>query len=222
MTDDAPKSDEPPTGPAAGRDGRQTPAPPRDGWRPPDPGAPLRTEEPDVSGRPKRVLIAGIGNAWQRDDGFGSEVARRLEVQELPDGVAVVDFGTGGLDLAYQLMYGYDALLMIDVSRQGGAPGTLYVMEVDADDVAGGAVEDGEVLNPHAMDPETVLRFVKVTGGWPGKVVIVACEPETVEQMGVGLSAPVADAVDRAVGLVVETARELLTDEAYASLDEPS
>jgi hydrogenase maturation protease len=189
----------------------QTPEPPRDTWRPPAPDAPLNTQEPDVSGRPKRILIAGIGNAWQRDDGFGSEVARRLESRELPEGVA---------DLAYQVMYGYDALLMIDVSRQGGAPGTLYVMEVDEDEVAGGSVEDGEVLNPHAMDPETVLRFIKITGGWPGKVVIVACEPQTVEEMGVGLSDVVEEAVDRAVDLVLATAEELTTDEAYATLDE--
>jgi hydrogenase maturation protease len=170
---------------------RETLEPPKDNWRPPAPDAPLTTQEPDVSGRPKRVLIAGIGNA------------------------------TGGLDLAYQVMYGYDGLLMIDVSRQGGSPGTLYVMEVDEDEVAGGSVEDGEVLNPHGMDPETVLRFIKITGGWPGKVVIVACEPETVEEMGVGLSPVVEEAVDRAVDLVIDTAKELLTDEAYASVDEP-
>ncbi len=200
---------------------RETLTPPTDTWRPPAPDAPLTTQEPDVSGRPKRVLIAGIGNAWQRDDGFGSEVARRIEARELPEGVAVIDFGTGGLDLAYQVMYGYDGLLMIDVSRQGGSPGTLYVMEVDEDEVASGSVEDGEVLNPHGMDPETVLRFIKITGGWPGKVVIVACEPETVEEMGVGLSPVVEEAVDRAVELVIETAKELLTDEAYATLDDP-
>lgn len=199
---------------------RETTTPPVDTWRPPAPDALLATQEPDVSDRPKRVLIAGIGNHWQRDDGFGSEVARRLEAIELPDGVAVIDFGTGGLDLAYQVMYGYDALVMIDISRQGGSPGTLYVMEVDEDEVPGGSVEDGEILNPHAMDPETVLRFIKITGGWPGKVVIVACEPQTIDEMGVGLSGPVDEAVGRAVDLVIETAGELLTDEAYASLDE--
>lgn len=195
---------------------RETLEPPKDTWRPPAPDAPLELHEPDVKNRPKQVLIAGIGNAWQRDDGFGSEVARRLEGRELPEGIAVIDFGTGGLDLAYQVMYGYDGLLMIDVSRQGGSPGTLYVMEVDEDEVPGGSVEDGEVLNPHAMDPETVLRFIKITGGWPGKVVIVACEPETVEEMGVGLTPVVEEAVDRAVELVLETAKELLTDAAYA------
>jgi hydrogenase maturation protease len=198
---------------------RHTTQPPTDSWRPPAPDAPLTTQEVDVSDRPKQILIAGIGNTWQRDDGFGSEVARRLEAVELPDGVAVIDFGTGGLDLAYQVMYGYDALLMIDISRQGGAPGTLYVMEVDEDEVSSG-VEDGDALNPHGMDPETVLRFIKLTGGWPGKVVIVACEPQTIEEMGVGLSPVVEEAVNRAVDLVLETAKELLTDEAYASLDE--
>jgi hydrogenase maturation protease len=196
---------------------RETAQPPRDNWRPPDPDAPLTTQEVDVSDRPKQILIAGIGNTWQRDDGFGSEVARRLEHRQLPPEVAVVDFGTGGLDLAYQMMNGYDALLMIDISRQGGAPGTLYVMEVEEDDVPGGAVEDGEVLNPHGMDPETVLRFIKITGSWPGKVVIVACEPQTIEEMGLGLSDVVEDAVDRAVDLVIETAKELTTDEAYAA-----
>jgi hydrogenase maturation protease len=198
---------------------RFTATPPTDTWRPPSPDAPIEAREPDVSDRPKQILIAGIGNTWQRDDGFGSEVARRLEGRDLPDGVAVIDFGTGGLDLAYQVMYGYDALLMIDISRQGGAPGTLYVMEVDEDEVTSG-IEDGDALNPHAMDPETVLRFIKLTGGWPGKVVIIACEPLTIEEMGVGLSPVVEEAVGRAVDLVLEQANELLTDEAYASLDE--
>ncbi|MGH2918543.1 MAG: hydrogenase maturation protease [Solirubrobacteraceae bacterium] len=200
--------------------GAEQTTPPVDNWRPPDPTAPLELQEVDVSDRPKRVLIAGIGNAWQRDDGFGSEVARKLDHETLPDGVAVIDFGTGGLDLAYQAMNGYDAILMIDISRQGGEPGTLYVMEVDEDEVAAGAVEDGETLNPHGMDPETVLRFIKVMGSWPGKVVIVACEPQTIEEMGMGLSPVVEEAVQRAVTLVLETATELLTDEAYASLED--
>jgi hydrogenase maturation protease len=198
---------------------RFTATPPKDTWRPPAPDAPIEPQEPDVSDRPKQILIAGIGNTWQRDDGFGSEVARRLEGRDLPEGVAVIDFGTGGLDLAYQVMYGYDALVMIDISRQGGAPGTLYVMEVDEDEVTSG-IEDGDALNPHGMDPETVLRFIKLTGGWPGKVVIIACEPLTIEEMGVGLSPVVEEAVGRAVDLVLEQATELLSDEAYASLDE--
>ena len=163
----------------------------------------------------KRILVAGIGNAWLRDDGFGGEVVRRLESRELPEGAAVFDFGTGGLDLAYEVMRGYDALVLIDVSRQGGEPGTLYVMEAQKEDVEAG-IEDGQLINPHAMDPQTVLRFVKTLGAWPGKVVIVACEPAQVEEMGMGLSAEVQSAVDAAVALVIETIEELRTDAAYA------
>ena len=119
----------------------------------------------------KQILVAGIGNAWLRDDGFGGEVVKRLEGRELPSGVSVMDFGTGGLDLAYEVMRGYDALILVDVSRQGGEPGTLYVMEPDEADIAAG-IEDGEMLDPHGMDPQTVLRFVRAVGGWPGKVIV--------------------------------------------------
>jgi hydrogenase maturation protease len=156
----------------------------------------------------RSILIAGVGNAWLRDDGFGGEVARRLEAVELPGGVSVMDAGTGGLDLAYEVMRGYDALVIVDVSPQGGEPGTLYVMEPDEDSVPGG-IEDGDVINPHAMDPQTVLRFVKSVGAWPGKVVVIACEPEQVSEMGWGLSERVQGAVARAVALVLDTVAEL-------------
>jgi hydrogenase maturation protease len=165
--------------------------------------------------RPKRILVAGIGNAWMMDDGFGSAVAERLGKRELPPEAAVFDFGTGGLDLAYEVMRGYDGLILVDVSRQGGEPGTLYVMEADEDAVEAG-IEDGQVINPHAMDPQTVLRFVKSLGAWPGKVVVIACEPAAVEEMGMGLSAAVQEAVDRAVDLVLKTVEELRSDAAYA------
>ena len=162
-----------------------------------------------------RILVAGIGNSWLSDDGFGGAVVERLMRLELPPEAVVADFGTGGLDLAYEIMRGYDDVIFIDVSRQGGEPGTLYVMEAVEADVEAG-IEDGQVLNPHGMDPQTVLRFVKTLGAWPGKVVVVACEPEEVEEMGIGLSTQVERAVEDAVGLVLETIEELRGDAAYA------
>ena len=160
--------------------------------------------------RERRILVAGVGNAWLRDDGFGGEVARRLEGMELPAGVAVMDAGTGGLDLAYEVMRGYDGLVLVDVSRQGGEPGTLYVMEPDEASIEGG-IEDGDTINPHAMDPQTMLRFVKSVGAWPGRVVVIACEPAEVEELGFGLSEQVQAAVERALDLVAETVGELQT-----------
>jgi len=162
-----------------------------------------------------RVLVAAVGNLWMKDDGFAIEVAKRLEARELPDGVAVLDFGTGGLNLAYEVMRGYSALVLVDISRQGGKPGTLYVMEPDEDSVEGN-IEDGDMIDPHGMDPQTVLRFVKHVGGWPGQVVVIACEPATVEEMGIGLSEEVEGAVDDAVDLVITTVNEILTASSHA------
>lgn len=162
----------------------------------------------ETAAKTKQILIAGIGNAWLRDDGFGGEVAKVLSERELPAGVQVMDFGSGGLDLAYEVMRGYDALILIDVSRQGDAPGTLYVMEAREEDVDAG-IEDGQMLDPHGMDPETVLRFVKYVGGWPGSVFVVACEPEVVEDVGFGLSDAVRGSVARAVEVVLQTVDEL-------------
>jgi hydrogenase maturation protease len=166
------------------------------------------------SERVRKILVAGIGNAWMGDDGFGAEVVKRLGEVELPRGVAVMDFGTGGLNLAYEVMRGYDALLILDISEQGGTPGTLYVIEADVDSVEAG-IEDGDTLNPHGMDPKTMLRFVKSIGAWPGKVVVIACEPQTVAEIGFQLSESVAGALEPAVKLVLDTIAELQTDAAY-------
>jgi hydrogenase maturation protease len=154
------------------------------------------------------ILVAAVGNLWLGDDGFGTEVAKRLRERDLGEHVAIADFGSGGLDLAYEVMRGYDALVLVDVSRQGGEPGTLYVIEVRPETIDDG-IEDGALIDPHGMDPATVLRFVKSVGGWPGRVVIVACEPERVDEVAIGLSPRVAGAVDAAVDLVAETVEGL-------------
>jgi hydrogenase maturation protease len=162
----------------------------------------------------KQILVAGVGNAWLRDDAFGGECARRLEAEGVPSGVSVMDVGTSGLDLAYEVMRGYDALILLDATRQGGEPGTLYVMEAERSEFEG-EIQDGESIDPHDMNPRTMLRFVTVTGGWPGKVLIIGCEPGEAEP-GFGLTPKVEAAVAAALGLVRETIAELQTDEAYA------
>ncbi|WCB95118.1 Hydrogenase 2 maturation protease [Baekduia alba] len=162
----------------------------------------------------KQILVAGVGNAWLQDDAFGGECARRFEARGVPDGVTVMDFGTGGLDLAYEIMRGYDALVLLDASRQGGAPGTLYVLEPDMEEL-GKPIEDGDVINPHGMDPQTMLRFVGAIGGFSGRVVVIGCEPGEVDDVGLGLTPAVEGAVDRALALVSETLDELRRDAAY-------
>ncbi len=145
----------------------------------------------------KRVLVAGIGNIFNSDDGFGCEVARRLVERGVPDDVTAGDFGIRGIHLAYELLEGYEALVLVDATPQGGEPGTLYLIEIGADDVAKGPAD------AHSMDPQQVIAQVRALGRTDLRIVLVGCEPASVEE-GIGLSPVVAAAVDGAVDAVLE------------------
>ncbi|MCF3135249.1 hydrogenase maturation protease [Streptomyces olivochromogenes] len=151
------------------------------------------------------VLVAGIGNIFLGDDGFGVETVRALAGRPLPDHVEVADIGVRGVHLAYQLLDGYDTLILVDATARGEAPGTLYVIEHE--DV--GAHEPGHApLDGHRMTPDAVLALLGTlcagTGGRPPhRTLVVGCEPACVEER-MGLSAPVSDAVPQAVRLIEE------------------
>jgi hydrogenase maturation protease len=160
-----------------------------------------------VTARPPRVLVAGVGNVFLGDDGFGVEVARRLAGEPMPDGVRVADFGIRGVHLAYELLDGYRTAILVDAVPRGGEPGTVYVIEPDM--AAGGGDGhygdhgDHTLLDAHGMDPEAVLSMLRTLGGADVEVLIVGCEPaEVVER--IGLSEPVAASVDQAVAVVRE------------------
>jgi hydrogenase maturation protease len=151
-----------------------------------------------------RVLVAGVGNMLLGDDGFGVEVVRRLlrEPALLPDGVRVADYGIRALHLAYDLLEGYDALVIVDAMSQGHAPGTLFVFEPDvAAPPSGGAT----ATDPHGLYPGAVLRVASDLGARVGLVRVVGCEPADVDE-GIGLSPPVENAVTEALRLVRELA----------------
>jgi hydrogenase maturation protease len=155
----------------------------------------------------KRILVAGVGNIFLGDDGFGSEVARRLSGRAQPDGVQVVDYGIRGYDLTYALLESWDAVVLVDAVRRGAAPGTLFVIEPEA---GGGSTEP--VLDAHGMDPERVLSAVAALGGELKCLRVVGCEPQDAgseEEMAVGFSPPVEAAVEPAVELVESVVREL-------------
>jgi len=145
------------------------------------------------------MLVAGVGNIFQRDDGFGVEVARRLLQEKLPGWVRVMDFGIRGVHLAYELADGeYETTVLVDAAPRGGPPGTVYLIEPDVKVMAAGAHPDA-----HSMTPETVFATLHALGGKPRNVFIVGCEPADTEE-GMGLTEPVARAVDEAVRLVIE------------------
>jgi hydrogenase maturation protease len=168
--------------------------------------------EPTEPTETPRILVAGVGNIFLGDDGFGVETARRLATQSLPDHVEVVDIGIRGVHLAYQLLDGYDTLILIDATARGGEPGTLYLIEAGSSGGTGGPESPGAVLDGHRMTPDAVLALLDTlcagTGASPPRrTVVVGCEPADVEE-GIGLSTPVSRAVPDAVRLVLRILRD--------------
>jgi hydrogenase maturation protease len=150
-----------------------------------------------------RILIACIGNIFLGDDGFGTEVARRLAGRALPPGVIVKDFGIRGLDLTYALLDPYELVILVDACRRGGVPGTVYLIEPDPVECTEGNIPAH--LETHSLNPMNVLRMVKSMGGSPGRILIVGCEPADVgsdEDGKMGLSDPVEAAIDEAIALI--------------------
>jgi hydrogenase maturation protease len=159
-----------------------------------------------VSGR---MLIAGIGNIFLADDGFGVEVVRRLAERGVPEGVEVVDFGIRGLDLAYALMDPYEAVVFVDALPRGEEPGTIYLIEPEVE------VEGEVTLDTHGMDPVKVIRFARALGAELPRTLVVGCEPqlllsgEDYDDMLMELSEPVLAAVPEAVKLVESLVGEI-------------
>jgi hydrogenase maturation protease len=154
------------------------------------------------------VLVAGIGNIFQTDDAFGVEVVATLSQRPLPPGVRVEDFGIRGIHLAYELLEGYDALVIVDAVPMGEPPGTLAVispaLDPSADTDADTAVP---AVDAHTMSPDVVLATLSRLGGSVGQVYIVGCQPADLQD-GMGLT----PAVLAAVGGAVDLCLELVTD----------
>ena len=157
----------------------------------------------------RRILVAGVGNVFLGDDGFGVEVVRRLARRELPEGVEVVDFGIRGMDLAYALQDDYELVVFVDATPRGEKPGTVYLIEAEVE-------EDGEVaLDTHGMDPVKVIKLSRALGAKPTRTLVVGCEPQVVlsgedyDEMLMELSELVQAAVEEAVKLVESLVKEI-------------
>jgi hydrogenase maturation protease len=168
-----------------------------------------------MSRRGARVLVAGVGNIFLADDAFGPEVVRALQRRPLPSDVRVRDFGIRGLDLAYELLDGYDAAVLVDAAERGHPPGTLSLIEPELPDPAQATAPP----EAHGMDPAKVLALAAHLGDEPlPRVLVLACEPRLRptgdEDIVPGVSAPVRDAVDRAVDALHAMVPVLLADPA--------
>ena len=161
--------------------------------------------------RVHRVLVAGIGNVFLADDGFGVALADRLARRQWPAGVEIKDFGIRGMDLAFAMQEGYKAVILLDATPRGERPGTLYVIEAETDG------EEPAAVDAHGMDPVQVLGLVRAFGGTPPRTFVVGCEPETrmtgeEDEIVAQLSEPVRAALAPAAQLVESLIADINTE----------
>ncbi|MCE7006834.1 hydrogenase maturation protease [Kibdelosporangium philippinense] len=149
------------------------------------------------------ILVAGVGNIFLGDDAFGVEVVRRLSKQDLPSWARVVDYGIRGMHLAHDMANAsYPATILIDAVDRDDPPGTLSVIELDT-----AAMDEVSSLDAHGMQPELVLGLVGLLGAKPGRVLLLGCQPQSLDEH-MGLSPP----VNAAVGAAVVVAQDLIAD----------
>jgi hydrogenase maturation protease len=167
-----------------------------------------------------RALIAGIGNVFLGDDGFGVAVAERLHLEAWPPGVRVVDYGIRGLDLVYALLGDPDLVVLVDAAALGAPPGTVSLVLPELSPAALGGEADGmdlAGLDPHDMHPLRVLRHARAMGAPLRQVLLVACEPASCAAEQEGLSPPVRAAIDPACALVREVVDSFVASFAAAA-----
>ena len=155
---------------------------------------------------PRRILVAGVGNVLYGDDGFGVELAWRLAKRPLPSGVKVIETGIGGMSIVQELMLGYDAVLLLDAHRSGGAPGTVRLLEPTLPDLS--ALDAHQLrdyfADTHYATPMRALSLLEHLGHLPQRIAVIGCEPAVQEGLQIGLSASVSAALVRAEALAVE------------------
>ncbi|MGP8060437.1 MAG: hydrogenase maturation protease [Acidimicrobiales bacterium] len=151
------------------------------------------------AGTAPRVVVAGMGSEYRRDDGAGPAVAE--EVTRLVIGVTNLGPLADPLDLL-GLWDGAALAVVVDAVRSGAEPGTVRL--IDLDDAPGDAAGAGPT-STHGISLAGTLRLARAVGNPPRRVVVVGVEGEDFSQ-GLGLS----PAVERAVPGAARTVAELI------------
>jgi hydrogenase maturation protease len=160
----------------------------------------------------KRILVAGIGNIFHGDDGFGVEVAQRLSRRPLTEGATVTDFGIRTYDLAYALTENYHAVILVDALQRGQPPGTVFLLEPEPSGDLEGVCPP---VDGHGMNPAHALQLAAMLGGCTAKIYLVGCEPAVLESEEIGLSHEVEAAIPAAIQLVESLIHDLSATPAH-------
>lgn len=154
-----------------------------------------------------KILIAGIGNELRQDDAFGMILARKLlDEAILSESVKIIEAGSAGIHLVQELYDRYDILIVLDTVQWGNKPGTILFKEIDVKDVRDLPAEEKNSFfaDMHYINPIKALMMAKALDVIPPKVYFLGCEAEDHEDIDVGMSAVVSNAIPVAYNKLIE------------------
>jgi len=157
-----------------------------------------------------KVLVAGMGNVLRGDDGFGVEVAQRLQEGPVPADVQIMEVGIGGIHMVQALYDHTDVLVVLDAVDLGRAPGTVMVIRPDVVDVAAMSPTErhDQLADMHYATPARAFMLARGLNILPESTWLIGCQPADADSLGEGLSPP----VERAVAVAVREVRGLISE----------
>lgn len=143
-------------------------------------------------------MVIGCGNLLRGDDGVGPVLVRHLWERGVPDGAKLVDGGTAGMDVAFQ-MRGAARVVIVDAAATGSTPGTVF--RVPGEEFA--ELPPLQGLHTHSFRWDHAIAFARwaLAEDCPTDITVFLIEVAGVE-MGADLSAPVAAAMEQVIGIV--------------------
>ena len=139
-----------------------------------------KNKKKQIKEKVPRIVIIGVGNLLQRDEGIGIHAIRALQDINLPHDIKLVDGGTSPDLIAYTRAG--DKMIIIDCAKSGGKPGTIY--KFIPEDLAAGK---GILTSAHEMGVIENLKLMELTGNKPKETVIIGIEPAEID-WGIELS----------------------------------
>jgi hydrogenase maturation protease len=154
----------------------------------------------DLLGAPSTcaLLVVGCGNLLRGEDGVGPILVRHLWNGGVPADVRLVDGGTAGMDVAFQ-MRGAHRVIIVDACTTGAEPGTVFK-------IPGPEVEELPPLSglhTHSFRWDNALAFARwlLADDYPTDVEVYLIEAGDFSP-GAELGPAVLEGMKRVLGLI--------------------
>ena len=129
---------------------------------------------------PENILILGIGNYLMGDEGVGVHFAKIFSKETWPEGVTVIDGGTGGFHLT-GILESFSHVILIDATLDGRPPGTIRVIEPKF------SSDYPKAMSTHDIGMKDLIDAMTLMGTIP-KIHLITVSIESLQQQAINLS----------------------------------